>query len=119
MSLEELLLRFAVGEDITNVQREGSASGVMMIPIPRNGVYYDVAGLEYAGSVTGITEAIVTAKRGQRLQKLPEGASYLGFLFAKGDTPEQVEEALRLAHSRLNFEIMAELPALNNAGPNY
>jgi hypothetical protein len=50
---------------------------------------------------------------------LPEGSSYLGFLFARGETPDEVERALKLSHSRLQFEIMAELPALNNTRANY
>jgi hypothetical protein len=116
MTLEELLLRFAVGEDVSRVERQPEASGVMMIPIPRNGIYHSVSGFEAASEAA---EVIITAKHGQRLQKLPEGASYLGFLFARRDTAAEVEQALRLAHHCLQFEIMAELPALNNAGPNY
>jgi hypothetical protein len=119
MPLEELLLRFAVGEDVSALEREPQASGVMMIPIPRSGVYHAVAGVDDASAVPGITEVAVTAKYGQRLQTLPEGSSYLGFLFARGETPDEVERALRLSHSRLQFEIMAELPALDNARANY
>ena len=118
-TLEELLLRFAAGEDVRRRQRESAASGVMMIPIPKSGVYHDAKGAEDAAQVPGIDEVIITAKYGQRLYKLPEGASYLGFIFARAETPEQVEHALREAHSRLRFEIMTELPALTNRGPNY
>jgi hypothetical protein len=118
-TLEELLLRFALGEDVSGVEREGQASGVMMIPIPQGGIYSGVDGVEAAASVEGIEDVEITAKHGQRLEKLPEGSSYLGFLFARADMPERVEEALRQSHSRLRFTIMTELPALNNAGPNY
>jgi biotin carboxylase len=119
MPFEELLLRFATGEDVSYVEREAAASGVMMVPIPKNGVYHGVAGVDKAEAVPGIEDVSITAKQGQRLLKLPEGASYLGFLFARAETPEAVESALREAHSHLEFEIMAELPALSNAGPNY
>jgi biotin carboxylase len=111
-TLEEILLRFAVGEDISGVRRETSASGVMMIPIPSSGIYSGVAGLEEARSVPGVTDVVVTAKEGQRMVRLPEGASYLGFIFARGNSPDEVEAALRLSHSHLIFQIMAELPAM-------
>lgn len=119
MPLEELLLRFSVGEDVSTLERERDASGVMMIPIPKSGVYRDVSGVAEASAVPGITDVAITAKYGQRLQTLPEGSSYLGFIFARGETPEQVEAALRLAHSKLAFQIMSELPTLDNARANY
>jgi biotin carboxylase len=119
MPLEELLLRFAVGEDVSTLEREPAASGVMMIPIPVAGVYHDVTGVPEASDVPGITDIVITAKYGQRLQMLPEGSSYLGFIFARAEKPEEVEAALRLAHSRLRFEIMAELPTLDNLRANY
>ena len=75
--LEDLILRRAAGEIAASPALEG-ASGVMMIPIPREGVYNDVAGLERAETVPGIEEVIITAKQGQRIVPLPEGSSYLG-----------------------------------------
>jgi biotin carboxylase len=112
MSLEELILRHALGEDVSGLERTGGASGVMMIPIPKAGIYQGARGVEEAGRVEGIEEAILTAKAGQRLQRLPEGASYLGFLFARGDSPDRVESSLRRAHAELQFEIAEELPTL-------
>jgi hypothetical protein len=106
VSLEELLLRHSLGEDVAHFKRERSASGVMMIPIPANGVYRGVSGVEKSSEHA---ETIITAKEGQRLQKLPEGNSYLGFLFARGVDPETVESALRLAHAQLEFDIAAQL----------
>jgi biotin carboxylase len=112
MRLEELILRHALGEDVTAIRREAMASGVMMIPIPSSGIYRGVAGLEEASTVPGITDVIITAKEGQRMLKLPEGASYLGFAFAAAQTPAAVEAALRKAHSRLQFRVAGELPLL-------
>ena len=112
MSLEELLLRHALGEDVSRVQQEASASGVMMIPIPRSGVYVGVSGVEEALTVSGVEDVIISAKRGQKLVPLPEGASYLGFLFARGEKGDEVEAALREAHAALQFEIAAALPVL-------
>jgi hypothetical protein len=84
----------------------------MMIPIPRAGVYNGVSGIENAQAVPGITEAIVTAKQGHRIVPLPEGQSYLGFIFARAATPGEVKQSLRSAHSALEFEILATLPVL-------
>jgi len=110
--LEELILRHALGEDITDLPRESAASGVMMIPIPRNGVFIAASGVEEARAAPYVSDLIISAKPGQRMLKLPEGASYLGFIFARADSPEQVEAALRTAHKRLTFEIAPELPVL-------
>lgn len=112
MSLEELLLRQAVGLDVRGLQRQPQASGVMMIPIPRPGILRRVEGLEAAQAAPGIDEITITVPEHHRLLPLPEGESYLGFIFATGQTPERVEEALRLAHGRLQFIIDEEIPLL-------
>jgi biotin carboxylase len=111
-SLEELILRHALGEPVTSLRREPEASGVMMIPIPRNGVYRGVTGVEAASAVAGVWSVEITAKEGQKLQKLPEGSTYLGFLFARAEHPAEVEAALRQAHTKLEFDIAPELPIL-------
>lgn len=101
MSLEEILLRHALRLEIPSLERERKAAGVMMLPIPRAGILEEVRGQAEARRVPGIEELLITAHPGQELVPLPEGAPYLGFLFARGETPEQVEEALRDAHRRL------------------
>jgi biotin carboxylase len=101
MSLEELILRHALRLELPSLDRERAAAGVMMLPIPGAGVLQEVRGQETALAVPGIEELILTAHKGQKLVPLPEGAPYLGFLFARGETPEQVEAGLRTAHSRL------------------
>lgn len=113
MSLEQLLLRFAAGEDVANAERETVASGVMMIPVPANGLYESVTGMDEAQNVPGITEVVITAKPGQALRRLPEGASYPGFLFARAATAQEVETALREAHAKLCFHLLQELPAFH------
>lgn len=110
MPLEELIVRHALGEDISGVHREEQASGVMMIPIPEGGFYEGVSGVEQSEKVAGIESVEITAKLRQKLIPLPVGSSYLGFIFARGETPEFVEEALRQAHARLQFSISAEIP---------
>jgi len=113
MPLEELILRHAVGEDVTHARPGDAASGVMMIPIPKAGIYQGVEGVENAAAVTGIEDVIITAKEGQTILPLPEGSSYLGFLFARGERAEQVESALRKAHAHLHFEIATLLPVIS------
>jgi ATP-grasp domain-containing protein/L-aminoacid ligase-like protein len=108
-SLEELLIRHALGESPEGWTRETCASGVMMIPIPAPGVYRGVSGVDDAKAVTGIDGIAITAKTDQILVPLPEGASYLGFIFARGDTTAAVDRALREAHTRLQFAIEPEL----------
>ena len=112
MCLEELILRNALGLEITSIEREQHAAGVMMIPIPSAGMLKAVRGVETGGQVPLITGVEITAKLNQPLVPLPEGASYLGFIFARGDTPVEVEEAIRKAHKALRFDIRREIPVL-------
>ena len=110
--LEELILQHAAGVDAGDLAMSTPAAGVMMIPIPREGIYVDAEGLERARSQPAIEEVIVTAKQGQKLVPLPEGASYLGFIFARAETPAAVEDALRNSHRQLRFEIATALPVV-------
>jgi biotin carboxylase len=108
-SLEEALLRHAVGESLDGWAREERSAAVMMIPIPRRGMYKGVTGLRRARAIAGITDVRVTAKPGQLLEPLPEAGSYLGFIFSRGSTPAAAEFAVRQAHRELAFEIGREL----------
>lgn len=114
--LEELILRHAIGEKIGEIEREESAAGVMMIPIPAAGLLKGVYGVEEARRIPLITGIEITAKLNYSLVPLPEGASYLGFIFARGETPAAVEAAIRQAHQLLRFEIRPELPVLRPVG---
>ena len=103
--LEEVLLRHAIGEPIARWERECEASAVMMIPIPRGGIYRRVEGVDEATAIAGVDEVRITAKPDQQLHPLPEGASYLGFIFARAASPEAAEHAVRSAHACLRFTI--------------
>ena len=105
-SLEDLVLRHALGLPIEILAREATASGVMMIPIPRGGTLQAVAGEQAATAVPGVIEVTISIPLGQTVVPLPEGDKYLGFIFAKADTPDEVEAALRAAHAELSFEIV-------------
>jgi biotin carboxylase len=112
IGLEHLLLRQALGESPEGWRREDTASGVMMIPIPRRGVYRSVDGIDAATALPYITDVQITAKPDQLLVPLPEGASYLGFIFSRAPANRDVDDALRQAHARLRFRIDPELPVL-------
>jgi biotin carboxylase len=105
VSLEELILRQAVGLEIESWRGDEGARGVMMIPIPAAGLLKHVDGVEAARQVPGIESVEITAQPYQPLVPLPEGESYLGFIFARGNQPEEVETALRQAHAKLHFEV--------------
>jgi hypothetical protein len=111
MSLEEVILRHALGLPIASLVRERRPAGVMMIPIPGAGVLQGVQGVEAAKAVPGIEDVAISLHVGQAVVPLPEGARYLGFIFARAESPERVEAALREAHQRLGFDIAPLAPA--------
>jgi biotin carboxylase len=115
VSLEEVLLRHALGEEVSGYRREAAASAVMMLPIPRRGVYRGVHGVEDAQRIVGIDEVRITAKPDAAIVPLPEGRSYLGFLFAHGETAGVAERTLREAHARLRFVIEKEIAVISSA----
>ncbi len=108
MTLEELILRHTLGLPIA-LPTHYDATGVMMIPVPARGIFLGVHKLEAALQVSGISDIQITANPGQLIAAPPEGASYLGFIFAQGLSPDAVESSLRLAHQRLVFDIQADI----------
>ena len=105
VSLESLILRHALNLPLRDTTAAHAASGVMMLPIPRAGVLVAVRGREAALKVPGIVGLEITIAPGGWVEPLPEGDRYLGFMFARGDTPSSVESALRRAHAKLEVEI--------------
>ena len=108
ISLEELIIRHAIGMEVESLQREWQPAGVMMMPIPHAGILREVRGKTDAEQVSGIEEVTISIPIGQEVLPLPEGARYLGFIFARGSTPASVEASLREAHHRLEFVITDE-----------
>lgn len=133
VSLEELILRHALGQHVDGVGRKAQgrggtdrgtdsepkgmddsgnkpgAAGVMMLPVPEGGLFQGFDGVEEAKKTPGVEDVVVTAKEGDMLTPLPEGAGYPGFIFAKGDEPCQVEQVLRKAHGRLRMRVKTVL----------
>lgn len=110
ISLEELLIRNVLNLGGADLDREIEASGVMMIPVPRSGILESFDGSEDAARVPNITGVEITARRKDYIAAWPEGASYLGFIFARASKPEEAESALREAHAKLRFHISDRLP---------
>jgi ATP-grasp domain/L-amino acid ligase C-terminal domain 2/ATP-grasp N-terminal domain len=109
IGLEELLLRHAVEMPAGDWEREAAASGVMMIPVPASGVLEGVDGESAAQAVPHIVGLEITARLHDYIAAWPEGSSYLGFLFARAESTDEVERALRVAHAKLRFAIRARL----------
>ena len=112
MSHDELLIRHACQLPLPALAREQAAAGTMMLPIPRAGFLKHATGLDAALSVPGVEDVVITAKPHEKLQPFPEGGSYPGFIFARGETPQAVEYALREAYRRLRLVIMPSLDLL-------
>ncbi len=108
-SLEELILIHALGRELPSLDLTRSAGGVMMIPIPQEGVLEKIEGQEQAQQVPGVEELVMTAKPGDLLIPLPEGKRYLGFIVARGAHPAEVEETLRESHRRLTVMIRPQI----------
>jgi biotin carboxylase len=115
MTLEEIILRHAAGLELPSTHRSGAGAGVMMIPIPRGGMLRETRGVEAARAVPGVTGVEITAPCNQPIVPLPEGESYLGFIFAEGATAGDAERALREAHAKLAFRIDPMIPLMRAA----
>ncbi|HUY77186.1 MAG TPA: ATP-grasp domain-containing protein [Ktedonobacterales bacterium] len=105
MRLEEIILRNALRLPLPTLDRSGPGAGVMMIPIPKSGMLRSVAGVEQASATPNVTGVEITIKPHTQVTGLPEGNSYLGFIFARADDPATAEAALRAAHAELRFDI--------------
>src|SRR5580658_1376125 len=110
ISLEELLVRHALALGGSDAEREDNASGVMMIPVPRSGIFEGVDGVDEAERISGVDEIRITARLRDYVAAWPDGASYLGFIFARGNSAAGVEAALRAAHARMRFKFSPRLP---------
>jgi biotin carboxylase len=96
-TLEALILRNAIGMEKPELRREPTASGVLMIPIPRPGRLLAVNGLDEVRALEHVSAIDITTTPGTTLHPPPEGDRYLGFVFARGHVRDQVEDDLRRA----------------------
>ncbi len=106
LQLEELILAQALDDQNFKPPKQHSqASGVMMLPIPQAGIFQAVHHQEKALAVAGVSHLSVDFHRGEPIAPPPEGARYLGFMFAQANSPDRVEHALEQAFSQLRIEI--------------
>jgi biotin carboxylase len=105
VSLEEVIIRHALGMGLGGLTREPQASGVMMLPIRAAGVLEHVSGQKRALAVEGVVGLDISIAPGRSVVPLPEGDRYLGFIFARGTTPQFVEAALRRAEACLDVRL--------------
>ena len=105
VSLEEVIVRHALGAGLDGLRREAQASGVMMLPIRATGVLEKVSGQAEALAVDGVAGLEISIPAGRAVVPLPEGDRYLGFVFARGPTPAEVELALRRAEAALDVVV--------------
>jgi biotin carboxylase len=115
-SLESLVIAHATGKPL-EIQAETGGAGVLMIPIPQAGIMRRVEGITAARAVPFVEDILVNVREGYELVSLPEGGSYLGFMFACAPTPEQAEAALRAAHAELNI-VVAPVMRLELCSPD-
>lgn len=116
VSLEEVIIRHAVGAGIEGLSREPQASGVMMLPIRSAGVLERVGGRNAALAISGVVGLEISIPIGRTVIPLPEGDRYLGFLFARGPAPADVEAALRRAETCLEIVLRPEREAVDPDG---
>lgn len=100
--IEELAISLAIGSPV-DIQLSEQARGVMMIPIREAGLLKRVEGLLEANKVNLIDSIDIIIPQGHELTPLPEGNQYLGYIFASGDSSEEVVDAIREAYERLNI----------------
>jgi len=103
-NLEELVISLAIGKPVQTKLPE-EARGVMMIPIRKGGILRRVEGITAAREIDGIEQVDIIIREGNELVPLPEGNQYPGYIFARGNSSDEVIRALREACSRLNFVV--------------
>lgn len=106
--LEDLVISHAVDEPLP-VKSHAGGAGVLMIPIQQGGILRRIEGITGARAVPGIEEILINIREGYELVPLPEGASYLGFMFARAATPAKAEAALRAAHAKLKIVVAPKM----------
>ena len=102
IKLEEVIIRLMCFEKLKFDIKQKHA-GVLMIPIKKRGILKRVEGLLEAQKVNHISNIEIHIQPGYELIPLPEGASYLGFIFASADSFADTFNALRNCHEKLKF----------------
>lgn len=102
--LESLVISYAMNRPAPIRPLAGGA-GVLMLPVPAAGILRRVEGLLDAGRTRWIEDVSISVREGYELVPLPEGGSYLGFVFAHAPDAAQAEAALREAFRKLKIVV--------------
>jgi biotin carboxylase len=100
--LEEIVIQGMCGIK-PELPSNPQAAGVMMIPVTDSGILKRFEGLTAAKKIKYIEDIEIHIPEGYELVPLPEGSSYLGFIFAKAPEYHQVYQSLRSAYECLRF----------------
>ena len=100
--LEQLVIQGMCGL-VPQTDKAGESAGVLMIPITEAGILKRVEGLTAALQTEFVRDIEIHINPGYELIPLPEGASYLGFIFAQAPEFEQTYAALKSAYAKLRF----------------
>ncbi len=103
-NLEELVISLAINQPL-EIQPPQDARGVMMIPIKQGGVLRRVEGIKAAANIPCVEKVDILVQQGHKLVPLPEGNQYPGYIFARGETQQQVVLALKAAYECLDFVV--------------
>nr|MBA2355878.1 hypothetical protein [Acidobacteriota bacterium] len=69
-----------------------------------------VLGVEAARAIPGVSSVEIVARQGALLERLPEGGTYPGFVFASGTQPDDVIAALQAARATISLVVDRTLP---------
>ena len=100
--LEELVIQGMCG-NLPKLSNDIDPAGVLMIPITNSGLLKRVEGLTDAMQVKFIKDIEIHIGEGYELVPLPEGSSYLGFIFAQAPSYQETYHALKTACKKLRF----------------
>ncbi len=102
LKLEELVIQGMCGQ-LPDLPSRFEAAGVLMIPVTTSGILRRIEGLTAALQVKYIKDIEIHIREGYELIPLPEGSSYLGFIFAQAPDYHQTYQALKSAYQKLTF----------------
>jgi biotin carboxylase len=107
VTYEELILRQGLSLPAPPQLPDRGASGVLMLPVEKSGQLQAVHGVDEARAIEGVSDVVITIGDGEVVATLPVGDRYLGFIFARAATADDVETALRKARSEIDVSITA------------
>ena len=100
--LEEIIIQGLCGH-LPEASEQVHSAGVLMIPVTDAGILQRIEGMTEALQVPYVKDLEIHIAPGYELIPLPEGSSYLGFIFAQGPDYRLTYQALKDAYQKLRF----------------